>query len=667
MNSSSSLHADLCVIGAGPAGAAAALHAARAGLDVVVVDRSSFPRDKACGEGILPGGVQLLDDWGLLDEILAAGAQIFRSIDFHFAGRMMKPGVSLAFRQPQDNREIFFERAPAGPAHSRARADLGPPSGLAISRLILDKILLDAAGRAGARLLSPARADRPTSDGEEVSIPIHTNDGPLTLHASFVILATGRSHHASKSLRFGISAHIPNQGPTGRVDVYVRNGYEIYTTAVESGSRVVAILCESATRRVRDSATSHAANSHAAQTDNLRERYARLTAPTDLPTWLRLEPERILGHDIPSDSFQRPLSWSRDSPRILAVGNALVATDPVAAQGISVALRTGQAAANAVIRAITQHRPVAETPAAYAKSAGAYIRQSRLIAATLLATARHPLFGRWILRRIEDQGSDSPLLHAASGANFALSAPQMLASLARATLRFGHGRAKGIEILDEINPAEIPPSTYRFLSFINRFGGGDRASVLAMEDLLRGQDPRSPESREQRPIAVDIGAGDGGMIRRLSQRSELLRRCRWIALDRSLPAHREARSHIWFVVGDVRRLPFRTASIGIAHASLTFHHLAESELPTALAECRRVVSVGIVINDLLRSLHAWLITGILCYLGGDAMVRHDGPLSIRKAFRPEEIDVWPSELSGMKGTFRRHLVFRFTFVARFMR
>ncbi|MGV9802330.1 FAD-dependent oxidoreductase, partial [Mycobacterium sp. NPDC003449] len=46
--------ADVVVVGAGPAGSAAAAWAARAGRDVLVIDAAQFPRDKACGDGLTP-------------------------------------------------------------------------------------------------------------------------------------------------------------------------------------------------------------------------------------------------------------------------------------------------------------------------------------------------------------------------------------------------------------------------------------------------------------------------------------------------------------------------------------------------------------------------------------------------------------------------------------
>jgi geranylgeranyl reductase family protein len=58
-------HADVVVVGAGPAGSAAAAWAARAGRDVLVIDAANFPRDKSCGDGLTPRAVAELERLGL--------------------------------------------------------------------------------------------------------------------------------------------------------------------------------------------------------------------------------------------------------------------------------------------------------------------------------------------------------------------------------------------------------------------------------------------------------------------------------------------------------------------------------------------------------------------------------------------------------------------------
>jgi geranylgeranyl reductase family protein len=56
---------DVAVVGAGPAGAAAALAARRAGAGVVLLDAAAFPRDKPCGDGIAPYALDVLDSLGV--------------------------------------------------------------------------------------------------------------------------------------------------------------------------------------------------------------------------------------------------------------------------------------------------------------------------------------------------------------------------------------------------------------------------------------------------------------------------------------------------------------------------------------------------------------------------------------------------------------------------
>ncbi len=57
--------ADVIVVGAGPAGSTAAYHLANAGLDVLLLEKTSFPREKVCGDGLTPRAVKALTTMGL--------------------------------------------------------------------------------------------------------------------------------------------------------------------------------------------------------------------------------------------------------------------------------------------------------------------------------------------------------------------------------------------------------------------------------------------------------------------------------------------------------------------------------------------------------------------------------------------------------------------------
>jgi geranylgeranyl reductase family protein len=112
---------DVVVIGAGPAGSAAALFLARRGFSVTLLDRAAFPRDKACGEYLTPGAVRLLrDEIGVLPQLLSSGASV----------------LTEETVVPQ-NRRAFS----------------GTTNALACPRVVTDKALRDAAEAAGAAVL----------------------------------------------------------------------------------------------------------------------------------------------------------------------------------------------------------------------------------------------------------------------------------------------------------------------------------------------------------------------------------------------------------------------------------------------------------------------------------------------------------------------------------
>jgi flavin-dependent dehydrogenase len=149
---------DVLVVGGGPAGAMAARELARSGREVLLVDRSRFPRDKVCGACLNARSLDLLARAGLLDQLVEVGARPIAA----------------------------FELVTAA---GNARVDL--PRGAALSRRRLDLVLIESAGRAGVRLLTGSRALLgPCEEGlRRVRLPEHGDE----LSARVVLAADGLS------------------------------------------------------------------------------------------------------------------------------------------------------------------------------------------------------------------------------------------------------------------------------------------------------------------------------------------------------------------------------------------------------------------------------------------------------------------------------------------
>lgn len=140
---------DVLVVGAGPAGAAAAAWAARHGLDVVLADAATFPRDKTCGDGLTPRAVAELDRLGLGEWVRSHGTNRgLRAAGFGQELLLPWPGGSL------------------------------PDHGSAVPRTTLDARIRDAALEAGAIGLESARAVDVSKDARGAVTSVTFRVGP---------------------------------------------------------------------------------------------------------------------------------------------------------------------------------------------------------------------------------------------------------------------------------------------------------------------------------------------------------------------------------------------------------------------------------------------------------------------------------------------------------
>ena len=153
---------DVLVIGAGPAGSACAQQLAAAGLHVLLADQHDFPRDKICGDGLIPDSHAALRRLGVYDEV-----------------------ASLA--QPVQHVRCVGPRG--------GLVDV-PGSLSVLPRKVLDHVLVRAAQKAGARLVTPWRFEAPLLDGSGpdarvIGARFKVAGQPHEVAARWVVLATG--------------------------------------------------------------------------------------------------------------------------------------------------------------------------------------------------------------------------------------------------------------------------------------------------------------------------------------------------------------------------------------------------------------------------------------------------------------------------------------------
>jgi geranylgeranyl reductase family protein len=157
------------VVGGGPAGSSTAFFLAQAGIDVVILDRARFPRDKTCSEYLSPQASRILEAMGALSEIETSGAAQL---------------TGMRVRAP-NGRTIHGEFASN---HGfRGHRDRG----LAIRRTVLDSILLDRARQAGAIV----------EEGVRVTDVIRGNDG--TVNGVRIIDGNGKASERTAALVVG--------------------------------------------------------------------------------------------------------------------------------------------------------------------------------------------------------------------------------------------------------------------------------------------------------------------------------------------------------------------------------------------------------------------------------------------------------------------------------
>jgi menaquinone-9 beta-reductase len=313
---------EVLVVGAGPAGSACAQMLARAGLDVVLCDQHDFPRDKVCGDGLIPDAHRALARLGVLDDVLA---------------------------HARSARHVGCIAPHGGRVEVPARLAVLP-------RRELDDIVRSAAMAAGARWLAPARFDAPLLDacGRVAGARLRLADGSRhELRARWTVLATGAA--AVALIAAGVCVQ---RAPSGfALRGYVRNeamaaritGLEVvWHRALRRGYGWI-FPCGAGMFNVGVGITHGQDRGQAARPElNLRELFAAFTR-LHAPARELLRGGTQLGalKGAPLRCSLEGARWSR--PGLLVAGEAAGSTYLFTGEGIGKALETGMLAAEALV------------------------------------------------------------------------------------------------------------------------------------------------------------------------------------------------------------------------------------------------------------------------------------------------------------------------------
>jgi menaquinone-9 beta-reductase len=363
-NSSPVIESEAVVVGAGPSGATTALLLARRGHDVVLVDRARFPRDKACGEGVMPPGVEALRRLGLYETVLATGARPLRGVTFQHPGA--GPRVELPFPVPPEG---------------------GPAAGLGVRRTTFDEVLVDAVRRESRAAVREAERVtgllRDTSGGV---IGVTTTAGDI--RARIVVAAdglhsqlgawAGLSVPSSKARwRYGLAGHWRiDTRELDAVTVTIARGHEWYEAPVGPGLLLVSIL----THRSRPPMTARN-----------YERAARRSVPA-------VRNAELVSGPLGAAHFHQRVRAVADG-RVFLVGDASGYDDPITGDGIAIGMLLAERVAEHAGDLLSGHIAGDRAAARYATDHTNLVRERRRVTRLSLFLAGSPLLSRRALER----------------------------------------------------------------------------------------------------------------------------------------------------------------------------------------------------------------------------------------------------------------------------
>lgn len=309
---------DLIVVGAGPAGSATAYYAARAGLDVLLLDRQGFPRDKPCGDGLMP----------------------------HAAAEICTMGLSDWLEEPHHGKfsgfDIYTQTArlsqPVPPT-------LHGPHGYVIERGETDAKLLERATEAGAEFRDGVRATGLVRSpaGEVTGVEALSDGESLRFEAPLVVAADGVGGFAADGMKAHQNA-VARRQYFKNVDGPNKEHLQIFLTGDMNheglGYGWVFYFADGSANVGAGVSTQTLGRTGR----NLKDYYERFLEEPEISRWLEnAKPEG------PAKSWSLKMGMrgaKRHSQGLMLAGDAASMTHPISGEGVGYAIESGRLAAS---------------------------------------------------------------------------------------------------------------------------------------------------------------------------------------------------------------------------------------------------------------------------------------------------------------------------------
>lgn len=366
---------DIVIVGGGIAGGSSAIALAPDGYRILLLDQAVFPRDKPCGEGIMPQGVQILAELGLLPEILAQG------------------GTKISGMRYRNRQGVVAEADfPLGAT--------GSSFGVVMRRYHLDDLLLRRARsfpnvtvREGFRVTEVVQEAQLVQgvSGHPVDSPGQRQvfQAPLTIgsdgRGSVFHAACGLTKTYLRRRRFGVTGHLRGvKGMSSHVEVLAHPGGEIYVAPCGEEISLIALLLEERAVRFFKGDLSRRYMSFLSGAEGFRGRMSK----SEL---------------IPPVFAVGPLGFTIEPcyrPGLLLIGDSAGFLDPITGEGMTLALKSVKAAVPLIRAAFAEGNFGAELGRRYAEDRFQLIEDIFRFTRLLLNLSRYKFIADRLIRRM---------------------------------------------------------------------------------------------------------------------------------------------------------------------------------------------------------------------------------------------------------------------------